>query len=334
MRRIRIAQIGTSINSHGHPVFRTLAERTDVFEIVGYALPENEREKFPAQAAAFDGYREMTVEEILADDSIEAVAVETEEIYLTKYAKMVVDAKKHLHMEKPGGLSLADFIEMVDTAEKNGTVFHTGYMYRYNPVILKLFERIDRGELGDIVSVEAQMSCVHPDEFRAWQSTFPGCGMLFFLGCHLIDLVYRIQGEPKAVHPFVKSSGKNGVIAPDYALLVMEYENGASFVKTTDVECGGFLRRQLVVTGTKETVVIEPLEKNAGGDFLTTGYRSICDESWGADGERLVSEPYHRYMDMMLGFASYVRGEKKNPYDYDYERRLYRLVHKCCGLEG
>ena len=37
---------------------------------------------------------------------------------------------------------------------------------------------------------------------------------------------------------------------------------------------------------------------------------------------------------MMLGFASYVRGEKKNPYDYDYERNLYRLVHKACGLEG
>ena len=333
MRRIRVAQIGTSINSHGHPVFRTLTECPDVFEIVGYALPENEREKFPKQAEAFNGYKEMTVEEILADDSIDAVVVETEEIYLTKYATMVVNAKKHLHMEKPGGLCMKDFIQMVDTAEKNGTVFHTGYMYRYNPVLMPLIERIDRGELGDIISVEAHMSCHHPDHFREWQNTFPGCGMLFFLGCHLIDLVYRIQGEPKAVHTFVKESGKNGVYAPDYALSVLEYERGASFVKTTDVEHGGFLRRQLVVTGTKETVVIEPLEKNVGGDLLTTGYRSTSDEGWGAEGEHLVSEPYHRYKDMMLGFASFVRGEKKNPYDYTYEKNLYRLVHKCCGLK-
>lgn len=332
MKKIRIAQIGTSCNSHGHPVFRTLTECPDIFEIVGYALPENEREKFPDQVKVFDAYKEMTVEEILADESIDAVTVETEEIYLTKYAKMVVDAKKHLHMEKPGGLSLPDFIEMVDVAEKNQTVFHTGYMYRYNPVILSLLERIDKGELGNIVSVEAQMSCAHPDPFREWQNTFPGCGMLFFLGCHLIDLVYRIQGEPQAVHTFVKESGKNGVMAPDYALSVLEYENGASFVKTTDVECGGFLRRQLVVTGTKETVVLEPLEKIFEGDLLTTGYRSITDESWSADGERLVSKPYHRYKDMMLGFASFVRGEKKNPYDYTYEKNLYRLVHKCCGL--
>ena len=80
MRKIRVAQIGTSEYSHGQPVFRTLTECPDVFEIVGYALPENEREKFPEQVKAFDGYKEMTVEEILADDSIEAVTVETEEI--------------------------------------------------------------------------------------------------------------------------------------------------------------------------------------------------------------------------------------------------------------
>ncbi len=333
MKKIRIAQIGTSEYSHGHPVFNTIASLTDVFEIVGYALPENEREKFPSQVAAFDGYREMTVEEILADETIDAVAVETEEIYLTKYAKMVAKAKKHLHMEKPGGLSLEDFIDMVNTAEKNGTVFHTGYMYRYNPVILNLMKRIDGGELGDIISVEAQMSCYHPESFRAWQSTFSGCGMMFFLGCHLIDLVYRIKGEPKHIGSYLGSSGMDGIHAPDNTMVVLEYESGPSFVKTADVERGGFLRRQLVVTGTKETVVIEPLEKTLEGELLTTGYRAVTGSEWGADGERLVSEPYHRYKDMMLGFASYVRGEKKNPYGYEYEKKLARLIHKCCGLQ-
>ena len=333
MKKIRVAQIGTSEYSHGRPVFRTLIECPDVFEIVGYALPENEREKFPEQVKDFDGYKEMTVEEILADDSIEAVAVETEEIYLTKYATMVVNAKKHLHMEKPGGLSLTEFINMVDTAEKNGTVFHTGYMYRYNPVIAPLIERIDRGELGDIISVEAHMSCVHPGPCRAWQSTFPGCGMMFFLGCHLIDLVYRIKGEPKQIFPFLGCSDLDGNSVPDNTMVVLDYESGPSFVKTSDVERGGFLRRQLVVTGTKETVVVEPLERNVGGEMLTTDVRCITDESWGADGERVRSAPYHRYKDMMLGFASFVRGEKKNPYDYEYERNLRRLVQKCCNLD-
>ena len=59
MRRIKIAQIGTSQNGHGPLIWQSLIKQTDIFEVVGYALPENEREKFPAQMKNFDGYREM-----------------------------------------------------------------------------------------------------------------------------------------------------------------------------------------------------------------------------------------------------------------------------------
>ena len=122
MKKIKIAQIGTSKNSHGKPIFRTLTELSDVFEIVGYALPEGEREKFPAQMDVFEGYTEMTVEEILSDPEIEAVAVETEEIYLTKYALMVAKAGKHLHMEKPGGVELSDFRKLISILKEKSLV--------------------------------------------------------------------------------------------------------------------------------------------------------------------------------------------------------------------
>ena len=109
MKRVKVAQIGISENSHGSPIWTTMKKLPALFELVGYALPEGEREKFPAQVKVFEGYTEMTVEEILADPEIEAVTVETEEIYLTKYALMVARAGKHLHMEKPGGTNLSDF---------------------------------------------------------------------------------------------------------------------------------------------------------------------------------------------------------------------------------
>ena len=101
MRKIRIAQIGTSKNSHGSDIWNSLIKQSDIFEICGYAMPENEKEKFPERMKVFDGYPELTVEEILNNPEIEAVAVETEEIYLTKYATMVAEHKKHIHMEKP-----------------------------------------------------------------------------------------------------------------------------------------------------------------------------------------------------------------------------------------
>jgi hypothetical protein len=37
---------------------------------------------------------------------------------------------------------------------------------------------------------------------------------------------------------------------------------------------------------------------------------------------------------MMASFAAMVRGEKENPYAYDYELELYKMVLQCCGGEA
>ena len=53
MQRIKIAQIGTSQYSHGSEVWNTLRQQDDIYELVGFALPENEREKFPNRMVDF-----------------------------------------------------------------------------------------------------------------------------------------------------------------------------------------------------------------------------------------------------------------------------------------
>lgn len=333
MRRIRIAQIGTSKYGHGNAVFQTLAENPDLFEIVGYALPENEREKFPQNMSLFEGYREMTVEQILSDSSIEAVAVETEEIFLTKYALMAAKAGKHIHMEKPGGLSLALFEELVATAKKNGTVFHVGYMYRYNPVIRDTLARIRAGEFGEIISVEAQMSGYRSSaDMTKWLNTFPG-GMMFYLGCHLVDLVYTLQGPPSRVLPFNKPSGIHDATAKDNCLALFEYENGVSFVKSSQAERGGYARRQLVITGTKGSIEIKPLEVDIGYPVLRTDYAECFSDKFTILPEHCEGTPYHRYTDMMCAFAAMARGEMQNPYTYDHELNAFKLLLRACGQE-
>ena len=329
MRKVKIAQIGTSINSHGNDIFNSLRRQPDIFEIVGYHFPENEREKFPDRMCAFEEYKELSLEEILNNPEIDAVTVETEEIYLTKYAQMVADSKKHMHMEKPGSPSLPAFEKLIDTVKKNNTVFHTGYMYRYNPYIMELKEQIKNGELGEISSVEAQMNCIHPEKVRNWLEAFPG-GMMYFLGCHLVDLIYGIQGMPKNVIPLNKCSGLDGVKADDIGMAVFEYENAVSFAKTSAVELGGFERRQLVVTGSKKTVEIKPLEWWEGSNITTTR-RTATDPLWRGVGEVETTPAFNRYDTMMQSFAAMVRGEKENPWSYDYELELYKLVLKACG---
>ena len=332
MKKIRVAQIGTNFYSHGPFIWDSIKKQSDLFEPVGYALPERERERLPQQVKRFEGYREYTVEELLKDPTIDAIIVETDEIYLTKYALMAAKAGKHIHMEKPGGANLAEFEELIATVKKNQTVFHTGYMYRYNPYVMELLAQVRAGELGEIISVEAQMNCRHPKEVREWLKELPS-GMLFFLGCHLIDLIYSIQGKPLEILPLSCSTHLDGVNTDDFGMVVLRYPNGVSMAKTNDTQLGGFARRSLVVTGSKKTVELCPLEMYGEGDQLFTT-RTVYDSAgWADRGYTTDSEQFDRYDNMMASFAAFVRGERKNPYTYDYELELYRLLLECCNVK-
>ena len=318
MKKIRIAQIGTSVNSHGNFVFDSLRKADDMFDIVGYAMPQETDETH------FKGYRKMSVDEILNDPSIEA-----EEKYLTKYALLAAEHGKHIHMEKPGGTKLYEFEKLIETARSNNLVFHTGYMYRYNPAVQKLIEEVRSGEFGEIISVEAQMNCRHSDEMRKWLAEYKG-GIMFFLGCHLVDLILLFKGKPNKIIPLNKNTGMHGINATDFGMAVFEYENGVSFAKVCDVERGGFLRRQLVVTGTEKTVELKPLEIICSDGNICTGVTECLSDDWVKPGESHETVKFDRYLEMMRDFARIIRGETENKYSYDYELELYKTVLECC----
>lgn len=329
MRKVKIAQIGTNRTSHGIMTFDSLCKQSEVFDLTAVAFPERERERFPEIVERMSAVPEKSVEEILSDPTVEAVAVETEEPYLTKYALMAIRAGKHVHMEKPGGFDLAAFEELIAAVKASGKVFHTGYMYRYNPVIQEVFRRAKAGEFGEIVSVEAQMNCRHDEATRRWLETVPG-GMMFFLGCHLIDLALQLQGEPQEILPMNRVTGCEGVGCEDFGMAILRYPRGNTLIKTYDYERGGFLRRQLVLTGTKATVEIKPIEwYREGGQY--TDWRLYTVDSWLDAGESFSVGPYDRYDGMMRAFAEYITGEAKNPYSPDWELTLYRTLLRCCG---
>ena len=331
MRKVKIAQIGINRYSHAIEVFNSLKRQEDIFELVGIVLPENEKETMPHKYEQVKDFPELTLQQVLEDPTIEAVAIETDEIHLTKYALLAAGAGKHIHMEKPGGRELSQFEELIKLVKQTGKVFHTGYMYRYNPYIIDLLERVRAGELGQILSVEAQMNCIHPRQLRQWLGQLPG-GMMFYLGCHLVDLILLLQGQPKSVLALNTSTHQN-TEAEDFGMAVYKYPKGVSFAKSTDDECGGFQRRQLVVVGSKGTVEIEPLESGGDSGLMYSDFTFTNDTAWAARGETVRFDGFHRYQTMMEGFAAMVRGERKNPYTPDYELALNSFVMRSCGVE-
>lgn len=338
MKRIKIAQIGVG-HDHALDAFKVLKMQNDVYDLIGFAdVPEDRYNPgctYEARKDQFIGCRRMTVEEILNYPDLDAVCIEAEDRALTKYALMAAEKGLHIQMDKPGGIEDDEYDRLIDLVKEKNLVFHTGYMYRYNPVVAKIKEDIKNGKLGDIYAVEAQMNCMHGVDKRNWLGNYPG-GMLYFLGCHLIDLVYGICGMPEEVIPLSASIGTDNVTADDFGMAVFKYKKGVSFVKSTAVEFGGFDRRQIVVCGTKGTTEIRPTEircEDTPDAFCaqTTKVREVYDSSWFSTGESHTTKPFGRYDAMFRAFAAYVNGEKKNPFDYEYERNLHKLILKACG---
>ena len=338
MKKIRIAQIGTE-HDHAKQVIDTLSQLFDVFELVGYCHTQEELDGINQGMYTdekYKDYKKFTLSQILAMDDLDAVAIEAEDAYLVKYANMFAQKGVHVHMDKPGSQSAQDVEEMLSNMKKSGKIFSIGYMYRHNPAIKRILEKVENGELGEIFCVEAQMSRNDGISKRKWLGSYKG-GMNFFLGCHLIDLIVQIQGIPEKVIPLSCSTNLDGVDSQDYGMALLVYKNGISFEKTCASERGGFARRQLVVCGSKGTIEIKPLEESVDA------YRkkSVLSEAivtsgdyyeWSTPIKRSQDLYFHRYAEMLMDFADRIKSNEQGKYTLEYEALIHRIILCACSI--
>ena len=331
MKKVRIAQIGT-----GHPHSTGAAEtilNNPELECVGFAKvtpdyihPEHRYYLDPGQP--YTKMHEYTVDQLLEMD-LDAVAIECEEEKSTEYAQMFAERGVHIYLDKPGTHGIAAFDKLVETCRSRNLVLKQAYMYRYNPLVQKAREIVRSDALGEIYAVEGQMSLYYPESMCRWIGKHKG-GMMYYLGCHMVDLVLQFMGGlPEEIIPMNTSTGQYGCNSENYGFAVLKYPSGASFVKTSCEEANGYNRRQLVICGTKGTIEIKPME---GGPVNAMKAHAVIT----VDGktERVESEPFDRYAPMMQDFVNHVLGRNENPWDYDYEKALFRTVMACCGWKN
>ena len=332
MKKLRVVQFGTK-HDHAADATLTLKELKGGFDLLG-VIEENLQFLLKAKENPdYSGVPFISFEEALKLKP-DAFLIETEEKLLVPTAKKVLEAGFNVYMDKPGSEDKESFREICELAKAKNLVLFLAYMYRYNPAVMYAKKMVEEGKLGDIISVEAQMNCSYSDpEKRKWLGEFKG-GMMFFLGCHLIDLVVSIQGFPNEVIPLNCATGLEGVNSLDYGFCAYKYDRGISFVKTNATECNGFNRRQLVITGSKGTIEIKPLEVTVGEGRLVK--KSYARQTIGIDGKwednsvPLDFEPEGRYVKMLLEFKKCVTGEIQNPYTYEYEAKLHDLIVDSC----
>jgi predicted dehydrogenase len=146
---------------------------------------EEARERFAPRfpTARFTG----ELDELLADDGLDAVALATPVPTHAALARRVLEAGKHCFVEKPLAQSTSDGERVVEAAREAGRVLMVGHLLEYHPGVRKLKELVDSGELGDVryvYSHRLNLGQLRQDENALWS-----------LGAHDVSVVLALADE-------------------------------------------------------------------------------------------------------------------------------------------
>jgi predicted dehydrogenase len=223
---------------------RTLPE----VEIVAVAARDRNRaEKFARKhkiGTAHDSY-----DALIADDAVDAIYNPLPNGLHGKWTIPALKAGKHVLCEKPFTANAAEAEEVATAAEGTGLVLMEAFHYRYHPLVDRLLEVINGGELGEIERIETRMCIPLPmrNDIR-FQLDLAG-GALMDTGCYAIHQLRTLAGaEPEVVSAEAKLM-RPGV--DRWAKAEMAFADG----RTGSAECalwsGRVLTLGATVTGTK-----------------------------------------------------------------------------------
>ena len=140
-------------------------------------------------------------DELIDDDRIELVVVNTPDITHFEYARKALEAGKHVVVEKPFTRTLAQGEDLLSLADKKNRVLSVFQNRRWDGDFLTVRKIIENQWLGRLVEFESNyMRYRNYIQSNSWkESSVQGIGLTYNLGSHMIDQAVTLFGMPDAV---------------------------------------------------------------------------------------------------------------------------------------
>ena len=203
-----------------------LSENSELVAVMdtNFEAAQKVKEEFGAK------YAFATVEEVLALEEIDAVYIATPVFCHKAQAIAAADAKKHILLEKPMGLTVADSVEIAEYCKAKGVKLGVGLMMRFSAYHQKIKALIAEGAIGEIVSMRAQFTCWYPEIPGSWRQdkSKSGGGALMDMGVHCIDLLQYISGLKATKLTCFAQSQTFKYSVDDSSALLMKMNNGST----------------------------------------------------------------------------------------------------------
>jgi predicted dehydrogenase len=243
-----------------------------------------------------------SLDEVLADKSIQAVLLATPHTKHRAQVEAIARAGKHLYCEKPFALTKADAVAALEACERAGIVLGVGHHFRLMPSMRVLAELKDAGTFGTIMHVEGNYS-------HDWLASYPAdswrmaaeesrAGGMTGMGIHVLDCFRDLIGPMKRISALSKSRALR-LPTGDTTAALIEFENGATGTLGTTIKTP--FRWRIAVFG-----------ENCWAESVSET-RAIVRHA-GRDDPEVIERPYDNHLGRNLDyFAKAVVGEGAFP---------------------
>ena len=263
---------------------------------------------------------------------LQAVTVEVPNNDLVPVALRCMERNLAMHMDKPAGEDLAQYKKLLDGCKERNLPFQMGFMFRGNPAFQFCIAAIRNKLIGEVFELEADMNhCYGGEPYQEYIGKFAG-GIMYNLGCHLIDFVAAALGRPENVTPFLKSAPGYPASVRNNCMAVLEYPHAIVTLRSCSKDIADTDGRRMKIVGTNGSIAFNPLERFDGKPVELSLNLAAAAGEFPAGKHTLRFPPQaDRYEAQLLELARIIRGEIANPYTYEHDYLVHEVTLAAAG---
>ena len=193
---------------------------------------------------------------LLDSEEIDIVTVAVPDQLHKKISCDFLKAGKHVLCEKPLALTREDLKEIIEAEDSSDAQFMVGQICRFTPAFIKAKELVESGVIGDIYFIESEYAHDYMKLVDTWRADPLRHGVIGG-GCHAVDLIRWIAGDPVEVFAYGTHRLLPTVAYDDATVAVMKFNDnlmGKVFVSTG---CKRDYTMRTCIYGTKGTIICD-----------------------------------------------------------------------------
>ncbi|RDW84486.1 hypothetical protein BP6252_02076 [Coleophoma cylindrospora] len=262
-----------------------------------------------------------SADELIADPSLDVIAITTTPETHFNFTKAALEAGKHVMVEKPFVPTSQEAQQLSDISSKTGKLICVYQNRRWDSDFLTVRKLMNEGTLGRVVEFNTHFDRYKPSKPTNWKGTLGmdhAGGVVYDLGTHLIDQAYVLFGLPKTVTAIFSNQRDDGDAEPDSVTILLGYgasgplvtaKAGVLCVETDQLRYwvrgskGSFKKFHLDVQEDQLKAGLKPGDKNFGVEDASRSGNLVVLKDGKPQGSVFANIEPETYATIYAGFA-------------------------------